>query len=96
MSPVASMAAAACLVIPLGSRAGSLARALLRGAALGALAGAGICGALAFGRNVAPQQLTRLAAVYVGATAGMCAAVAALFFHLAGRRKQLIDDDWRR
>jgi hypothetical protein len=31
----------------------------------------------------------------IGGTAILCAAVGALFAHLAGKRRQRIDDEWR-
>ncbi len=85
--PVVSMASAACLIVPFGSTARSVLRALLRGAGLGAVCGAGIWAALVQG--LVDETLADKAMGYIPATTVLCAAVAALFAHLAENRREL-------
>jgi len=94
-SPVISTAAAACVVIPFGSRARSVVRGVLRGFALGLMTGIASLGALTMRTGqLAPAQTAGLAAATIGATTGLCAAVAGLFAYLARRRARLIDAQW--
>jgi hypothetical protein len=93
-SPVASMSAAACLIIPFGSTARSLWRGALRGVGLGFLAGAGIWSALSRGGGY--PYLSRIALSYVPLTMCMCGAVAVLCAYLAENRRRHVDDEWER
>ena len=94
-SPVISTAAAACVVIPFGSRAQSVVRGTLRGLGLGLVAGIATLGALTMpAGQLAPAQKIRLVTATIGATAGLCAAVAGLFAYLSRRRARLIDAQW--
>ncbi len=100
-NPTISIALAACAIIPLGSRARSIWRALGRGLALGGVAGMAVAMALvqmpplseSYQKNVlAPQYLM----IFTTSTAALCALVSALFFFVAKRRQQRIEDQWRR
>ena len=87
-SPVISMTASACLIIPFGSRSGRLKQAVFRGLGLGCAAGVGVWSALTYGGQLS-GQFTSLALVYIAATAAMCAAVSVLFCHLVKKRREL-------
>ncbi|MBS3734440.1 MAG: hypothetical protein KGY99_05885 [Phycisphaerae bacterium] len=90
--PSASLALAACLIIPYGGKARSMRRALWRGASYGTIAGVGIWSALRFGG--APSNGADYAAVYIGATAGVLTGVAALFHHLTQKRLRELEQQW--
>ena len=92
--PQASMVAAAAAIIPLGSRAKSLVRALAVGTGLGMLAGYAMCMALIERHAIPPDRLLRMTMVYTLATALLCAVIAAAFAHLAANRRRRMEDQW--
>lgn len=100
-NPTMGIALAAAAIIPLGSGARSLLRALGRGLGLGAVAGMAAALAIiqmpplseSLQKNVlAPQYLM----ILTTSTAALCAAVSALFYFVAKRRRQKVEDQWRR
>jgi hypothetical protein len=94
-TPVISMTVATCLIVPFAARSVRLRRAILRGLGLGFVAGVGIWSALSYGGRL-PRGLSHLALIYVAATAGMCAAASALFYHVGKKRRGLMEEGWKR
>ena len=80
-------------IIPFGSYARTLPRAIGRGIALGAAAGGGLTWALSIARK--GEVPGSYMAIYIGSTVLISTAVAAVFFRLAQRRKKLIDAQWK-
>jgi hypothetical protein len=89
-----SMVAAACAVIPFGIRSRSLLGGVLRGAGLGLVAGWSLASVLEGLPWIPRQSLSHLGATYLLATTAMCTVVAALFAHLAQRRRSLMQQPW--
>jgi len=85
----------ALAIIPYGSTAGRVRQGLLRGLALGAVGGVAIFAALVYQHPISRGAMAQALWVYVVATAALCAAVAAGFAHLAVRRRQWMDDQWK-
>ncbi len=80
-------------IIPFGSYAGNLPRAIGRGIVLGAAAGVGLTWALGIARQ--GEVPGSYMAIYIGSTVLISTAVAAIFFRLAQRRTKLIDAQWK-
>lgn len=93
-NPVVSMALAAAAIIPFGCLSGSVRQGVLRGAALGAIAGAAISAAMVYRRPLPVEYLVRIPLVYLPATAAMCAVIAGVFAHMSARRRRLIEEEW--
>ncbi|MFW6133516.1 MAG: hypothetical protein ACOC8F_06425 [Planctomycetota bacterium] len=87
-----SLALAACVIIPFGGKAASLRWAVWRGLFYGTIAGVGIWSALSFGG--ASTATGGYAAVYIAATAVLCAGVSALFYHLTQKRLRKLEEQW--
>ena len=90
------MVAAVLATIPFGVKSSSVRRGLLLGLCLGALAGV----AMVFG--LAEYQMKRgtvvtaeIAAICVASTMVMCGLVGVVFAHLAIKRTQRIEDEWK-
>lgn len=94
-TPVFSMAFAAVGVAPLAGRSTRYVRGILIGAGLGTLTALSACSALVQVQPHARQWMTRHGWIYVLATAGMAAAVGAIFAHLARRRQEWIEQQWQ-
>ncbi len=94
-SPILSMPLAAMAVIPYGVRICRPLRAGLVGLGLGTVAGLAIANSLAGGVPLAGRDMLALAGTYVGATAVLCTAVAALFGYSGRRRRQAIERQWK-
>jgi hypothetical protein len=99
-APTISIALAACAIIPLGSAARSLPRALARGIGLGAVAGMAIAMALIevllTEASQKEQTAPRFLMLFTTTTAAMCGLVSAIFWYVAKRRRQRIEDQWQR
>ncbi len=80
-------------IIPFGSTALNLPRALGRAIALGLVAGVGLTWALGIARH--GEVPRAYAAIYIGSMIIACTGTAGLFFRLAQRRKKLADDQWK-
>ncbi len=93
--PQLSMIVVAVAIIPFGAKAGSVLSGLGRGAALGLVGGAALPIALLQRFAIPPDQIERTTALYTLATAMLCTAVAGLFAHMAKRRRERIDAEWR-
>ena len=93
-NPVVGMALAVGAIMPFGSRAAGIGLALIRGLVLGAFAGLGIVGGLSFA--YAQRQLSNeRALLFIAATMVMCTGAAVLFQHLAERRREHAEQEWR-
>lgn len=93
--PQLSMVVVAAAIIPFGAKAGSVLIGLGRGAALGLVGGAAIPIALLQRFAIPPNQIERTTALYTLTTAMLCVAVAGLFAHMAKRRRERIEAEWR-
>jgi hypothetical protein len=87
-TPVISMAAVACLIIPFGEKSVTLKQAAFRGLGLGLLAGISVWSALSHGGRL-PPEISNRALLYIPATAGLCLAVSLLFCHVGKKRRSL-------
>ncbi len=98
-NPTISIALAACAVIPLGSGAKSLPRAIGRGIGLGAAAGMAVAMALIEVLLTEASQkdlgAPRFLMLFTTTTATMCGIVSGIFWYIAKRRRQRIEDQWR-
>ena len=90
-----SMVGLALLVIPYGIGARSVVRGCLLGAVLGFWGGLATSYALIYQDAVHGPNANRLVGVAILGTMCLCAAVAGLFAHLAGKRADRIERDWR-
>lgn len=98
--PRAAIVLAAGGVIPIGMRSSSLLKGALVGLGLGLLAGYAIpIGIIqkGIGQNQAmpPDQMISMTILYTIATAVLCGGVSLFFAHLAQKRMQRIEDEWR-
>jgi len=94
-TPVVSMAFAAVAVAPLAGRSTSYLRGALLGAGLAALSTLAACSALIQLNPGAREYVTRNGWKYVLPTAAVAAVVGVIFAHLARRRRELIDRQWK-
>lgn len=91
-----SLIVAGVAAIPVGSLAQSRMQGWVRGALLGLVAGTAIVFGLAQFQVQRESIVTaQLATICVVSTVLLCAAVSALFAHLAVKRKRNVEDRWR-
>ncbi len=91
-----SMVAAAAAAAVCGMRAMSLLGGLMRGAGLGFIGGLAIVVGLAHFQAARKSVVTAQDALLsVVSCVVLCSAVAVLFAHLARKRRQRIEDEWR-
>ena len=98
--PRVAMVLAAGGVIPIGMRSASLLKGGLTGLGLGLLAGhATFMGIMQkgydHGYQLPPDPALRTAMISTVATAVLCGGMALFFAHLAQKRMQRIEDEWR-
>ena len=86
-----SIALMAAGIAPIGSRSKSVKAALIRGLLLGIVGGISMSSAIAYKSVEASSANYR----YAFAVPLFCAAVAALFAHLAAKRREHADEQWR-
>jgi hypothetical protein len=93
-NPVPSIVLAAMAVIPYAIKLGRPLRGAVVAGALGALAGISIVNSLP--PTIAPPEVQlHFAMKYIGAVAGFCACVGALFGYMALQRHRQSEEEWK-
>jgi len=92
-NPMLSMVLVALAIVPFGATAAGVRGGIFRGLGLGLIAGVAISVALV--QHVRDRQyIAQVPPIYIAATAGMCTVIAALFAHMAAKRRRLIEQEW--